>query len=257
MRPMKKALLVGESWTTHMIHQKGFDSFTTTEYVEGADQFRASLAAAGWDVDYIPAHKVEADFPRTATDLAEYDTVVLSDVGANTFLLTRAVFARSESEPNRLQALRSYIEDGGGLVMVGGYLSFSGVDAKANYASSPIGDILAVEAMTTDDRAEHSEGVVPAVLDQDHPALGGVGGEWPELLGFNRTTRRPDADVLAEIDGYPLVAVRQVGRGRSVAFTSDMSPHWAPPGFMLWEGYGPLWAGLVGWAAGSVGAETS
>jgi uncharacterized membrane protein len=248
---MKKALLVGESWTTHMIHQKGFDTFTTTEYVEGADQFRGALAQLGWEVTYIPAHKIEADFPRSSRALAEYDVVVISDVGANTFLLTRAVFNRSESEPNRLQALRSYVENGGGLLMVGGYLSFSGVDAKANYAVSPIGDILAVEALTTDDRAEHPEGVVPDVIDKDHPALGGVGGTWPALLGFNRTNRRSDGDVLVEVNGYPLVAVRHVGSGRSAVFTSDMSPHWAPPGFMQWGGYGPLWAGLVGWAAGS------
>ena len=30
-----RVLIAGESWVTHSIHQKGFDSFTTTEYVEG------------------------------------------------------------------------------------------------------------------------------------------------------------------------------------------------------------------------------
>ena len=45
---MKKALLLGESWTTHMIHQKGFDSFTTTEYVEGGQEFAAALKSDGW-----------------------------------------------------------------------------------------------------------------------------------------------------------------------------------------------------------------
>ena len=42
---MKKALLLGESWTTHMIHQKGFDSFTTTEYVEGGTRVSAMVNA--------------------------------------------------------------------------------------------------------------------------------------------------------------------------------------------------------------------
>ena len=38
-------LIAGESWTTHSIHQKGFDSFTTTEYVEGVGWLRAALGS--------------------------------------------------------------------------------------------------------------------------------------------------------------------------------------------------------------------
>ena len=37
---------------------------------------------------------------------------------------------------------------------------------------------------------------------------------------------------------------------RSVAFTSDCGPHWAPPDFVEWEGYGRLWNQIAGWAAG-------
>ena len=36
----KRVLIAGESWTTHSIHQKGFDSFTTTEYSEGVRWLR-------------------------------------------------------------------------------------------------------------------------------------------------------------------------------------------------------------------------
>lgn len=245
-----RALLLGESWTTHMIHQKGFDSFTTTEYVEGGVEYRAALEAGGWEVTHLPAHTIESRLPRTVDGLRAYDLVVVSDVGANTFLLTRAVFGRSESEPNRLEVLRDYVLGGGGLLMVGGYLSFSGVDAKAHYAGSPIDALLPVGPLQVDDRAEHPEGAAVTVLDPDHPALGGVGTAWPALLGFNRTTRRDSGTVLAEIDGHPLVAVAEAGAGRTGVFTSDMSPHWAPPPFMEWEGYGPLWRGLSGWVAG-------
>lgn len=257
---MKKALLLGESWTTHMIHQKGFDSFTTTEYVEGGQEFAAALRADGWTVDHLPAHTIESRFPATAEALREYDLAVISDVGANTFLLSRAVFARSATEPNRLELLRDYVLGGGGLLMVGGYLSFSGVDAKAHYAHSPIADLLPVEVLATDDRAEHPEGARVRVLDAGHPALGGVGEDWPDLLGYNRTLPRADvADgstvgdvaVLAEVNGDPLIAVARAGEGRTGVFTSDMSPHWAPPPFMSWAGYAPLWTGLAGWVAGT------
>lgn len=246
---MPRLLLLGESWTTHMIHQKGFDTFTTTEYVEGGAEFIAAMRAGGWDVTHIPAHKIETDCPRSPVEFSAYDVVAISDVGANTFLLTRSVFNQSRSEPNRLVALREYVEAGGGLAMVGGYLSFSGIDAKASYANSPIGDILAVEALLTDDRAETPEGAVPLVTNPGHPALGATGEAWPALLGFNRTKPYPDSQVLAEVNGFPLVAVRPVKAGRSVAFTSDMSPHWAPPPFMAWDGYPSLWLALMAWAA--------
>ncbi|WP_103500712.1 MULTISPECIES: glutamine amidotransferase [unclassified Streptomyces] len=247
---MKKALLLGESWTTHMIHQKGFDSFTSTEYVEGGQEFRAALEGDGWEVTHLPAHTIETGFPASAAALAAYDLVVISDVGANTFLLSRAVFGRSVSEPNKLDLIREYVLGGGGLLMVGGYLSFSGVDAKANYARSPIGDILPVEVLETDDRAEHPEGAAIEVLAPDHTALGGVGETWPPLLGYNRTRERPGGDVVVRVNGDPLIAVGAAGHGRTGVFTSDMSPHWAPPPFMEWSGYDPLWRALAAWVAG-------
>jgi uncharacterized membrane protein len=246
---MKKALLLGESWTTHMIHQKGFDSFTTTEYVEGGQEFAAALEGDGWEVTHLPAHTIETRFPKTDAELAAFDLVVISDVGANTFLLSRAVFGRSESEPNKLEMIRSYVESGGGLLMVGGYLSFSGVDAKANYARSPIGDILPVEVLEIDDRAEHPEGAAVTVVNAAHEALRGVGNEWPELLGYNRTRLRSEGVLLAEVNGDPLVAVREVGSGRAGVFTSDMSPHWAPPPFMEWAEYASMWRALAAWVA--------
>ncbi|SOD58999.1 Uncharacterized membrane protein [Streptomyces zhaozhouensis] len=251
MSTERKALLLGESWTTHMIHQKGFDSFTTTEYVEGGQEFTSALQGAGWRVTHLPAHAIETGFPATEEELAAYDLVVVSDVGANTFLLSRAVFGRSASEPNKLARIRDYVLGGGGLLMVGGYLSFSGIDAKANYGPSPLGDILPVEVLRTDDRAEHPEGAPVRVPAPEHEALGGVGAEWPPLLGYNRTRPRPGGEVLAWVNDDPLVAVGTAGKGRVGVFTSDMSPHWAPPPFMEWSGYDPLWRALASWAAGA------
>ncbi len=246
---MSRALLLGESWTTHMIHQKGFDSFTTTEYVEGGHEYLDALRSGGWEADHIPAHAIETAFPADPAWIEPYDLVVISDVGANSFLLTRSVFARSESESNRLGIIRDHVLGGAGLLMVGGYLSFSGIDAKARYADSPLADVLPVNVLRTDDRCEHPEGAPVSVLDAEHPALGGVGDAWPSLLGYNRTVARAGASVLATVAGDPLVAVSSAGAGRSGVFTSDMSPHWAPPAFMSWAGYAPFWLALSGWLA--------
>ena len=40
---MSRVALLGESWFTYSVHQKGFDAFYTSEYVEGGDGFIAAL----------------------------------------------------------------------------------------------------------------------------------------------------------------------------------------------------------------------
>jgi uncharacterized membrane protein len=244
-----RLLLIGESWVTYMIHQKGFDSFTNSEYVEDGTAFKAALRERGWEVTHLPSHRIEMDFP-SAEELAAYDVVAISDVGANSFHLTRTVFSKSQPLPDKLEQLREYVANGGGLLMVGGYLSFSGVDAKGHYAHTAIAPVLPVGVLETDDRQECPAGVVPEVRVADHPAIKGVEGAWPALLGFNRSVPKDDAEVIVAVDDYPLIAVGEYGKGRSAVFTSDMAPHWAPEPFVSWEGYGAMWDALCTWTAG-------
>ncbi len=244
-------LVAGESWITQSTHIKGVDHFTVSSYVEGIGPLRDALEAGGHTVTHLPAHLVPDHFPSTPADLAAYDVVVLSDIGANSLLLPRVVLERSQTHPNRLMALAHWVRDGGGLVMVGGYLSFTGFEAKAAFAGTPVEEVLPVTCLPQDDRVEAPEGLRPTVAVADHPALGGGATDWPHLLGYNRTVPVEDAEVLATIGGDPLVAVREVGAGRTAVFTSDCAPHWAPPEFCeQWDGYAPLFRGLLGWTTG-------
>lgn len=248
---MRPVLLLGESWFIHSIHQKGFDSFETSEYVEGAGRFIAAMQDRGLSVDYVPAHRIESDMPADAEGLARYGCVVLSDVGANTFLLSRQTFGSSIVGPNRLVEIADYVDRGGGLVMVGGYMSFSGIGGKARFGSSPLASVLPVNMLSVDDRVERPDGVAP-VVRTPHPIVDGLPGEWPLLLGYNRVTPKPEAAVVATCDEDPLLVVGTHGDGRTVAFTSDLAPHWAPPGFVEWPSYGSLWDNILRWA----GAES-
>jgi len=188
---------------------------------------------------------IESEMPTTATGLAEFDCVVISDVGANTFLLTPRVFKRSQAEANRLEAIKEYVLGGGALLMVGGYMSFSGIDAKANYANTPLAAIMPVGIRMVDDRVEVPQGVTPEVVAR-HPALPDDRG-WPALLGYNKTDVLDDGEVLVKVHGDPLVAIRKVGEGRTGVFTSDLAPHWAPPEFLTWSGYPEVWTRLILW----------
>jgi uncharacterized membrane protein len=161
------------------------------------------------------------------------------------------VFERFVPSPNRLAVVEEYVRGGGGLLMIGGYLSFAGIEGKARYHGTPVEDALPVTIGETDDRVEAPQGVTPTAAGADHPVLAGLPAEWPGLLGYNRVTPKPAAEVLVSCGSDPLVACGAYHDGRSAVFTSDCAPHWGPPGFMDWPGYAPLWVNLVRWLAGA------
>ncbi|QFG26358.1 glutamine amidotransferase [Actinomadura sp. WMMB 499] len=247
---MSRVLIAGESWVTQSTHIKGVDSFTTTSYVTGVEPLRRALEGRGHTVEHMPAHLVPAEFPGDADALAAYDVVVLSDIGANSLQLAPEVFERAVPGRDRLAALRDWTRDGGGLLMVGGYLSFTGFEAKGAFRNTVLHEALPVELLPEDDRVELPAGASATVPGTGHPALGGVEGDWPVLLGYNRVEARENAEVLATLNGDPLVAVAAYGSGRSAVFTSDCSPHWAPRPFCEeWDGYAKVFGGLVEWLA--------
>lgn len=251
--PGSRVLVVGESWVKHTVHMKGFDQFHSVEYEEGGGAFLAALEDARCALTYIRAHEISARFPTTARELAEYDVVVLSDVGANSFLLCDETFLRSEPSVNRLSLLCDYVRGGGGLVMVGGYLSFSGIDGRARFGMSPLAEVLPVTMLDHDDRIEVPEGASAEIDHPDHPVLGGSPSEWPRLLGYNRIVAKSEATVVARHGDDPLLVVGHAGAGRTVAFASDCAPHWAPPEFVRWSHYPGLWTSIIRWAADGSG----
>ncbi len=246
-----RILIAGESWVTHSIHQKGFNSFATTAYYEGVGPLRTALESRDIQVDYMPNHVAATQFPETPEALRVWDVVILSDIGANTLLLHPETFERSVSKPDRLVAIRDFVADGGGLVMVGGYLTFQGIDGKARYAGSPVEEALPVVLQASDDRVERPAGIVPSVRLKDHPVVAGLPSAWPALLGYNRVSARGDADLVVSVGDDPLVVAGEFGSGRSAVFTSDCGPHWCPPPFVDWDGYATMWDNIVRWVARS------
>jgi uncharacterized membrane protein len=108
---------------------------------------------------------------------------------------------------------------------------------------------LPVTLLAVDDRVEKPEGINPTVKKTEHPIMQGVDGNWPYLLGFNEVKPKERGEVLAMVDEYPLLVTGSFGNGRSVAWTSDVGPHWCPKEFVEWPGYTRLWRQTVMWAA--------
>lgn len=232
------------------VEVKGFST-----NIWGQPLIDALKAEGDIEVNHMTSHRAIADFPRTVEDLSQYDAVIISDCECEVLALFQFWIPGTPlPRSNRLKAIREYTRNGGGLLMVGGWTSFSGRFGHGGYYNTPIEEALPVTCMKgIDDRIETPEGVCVKITNPDHPILGGI--PWkdcPVFEGFNKIFPKPGADVLAIIgegeDENPLVVTWDFGKGRSMAFASDCSPHWAAY-FQPWEYYGKFWRQAVRWLA--------
>ena len=236
-----KVLLAGESWESISIDIKGLDSITSCSYEEGGGWLISGLEKYGVEVDFLPNHLASRKFPSSLEELRAYNVIILSDIGSNTLLLHPDTLAQSKKMTNRLRLLEAFVHEGGGFIMVGGYMSYQGIEGKARYKDSPVENILPVEMFSTDDRMEIPEGFVPEVVKSEHPILNGIPSPWPFMLFHNKTKIKSEATLILKHNSCPILAVREFGEGRTMAFTPDCGPHGAPPEFLNWEHYGRFW----------------
>lgn len=180
--------------------------------------------------------------------LPTFDAIVLQDIDA----------VRYGINPH-LGRLASYVESGGGLIMVGGVASF----AAGGYASTAIGRVLPVELndvaqpLDTEDfaprytRAGKAAPIVSAVRDL-------FGEELPPMPGANLVgAARPGSVVIwehpklrTEKGAMPVLALGEYGDGRTIALTVDGTHRLGFSDLAVraaGRGYGALWDGLLGW----------
>ena len=131
---------------------------------------------------------------------------------------------------------------------------------RADIAGTPVEEVLPVTILPWDDRVEVPEGFRPEMRGPAaHPILDGLGTEWPLLLGYNEVALKEEAELLLKVPddagGHPLLATGAYGKGRAIAWTSDIGPHWCPPTFVSWEGYGRLWQQCLSWLTHTSGSK--
>lgn len=166
-------------------------------------------------------------------DLARrYDAVIFSDFPAHRApLVAQQVLARQ-------------IRDGTGLLMVGGWASFSGL--QGGWRGSVIEELLPVLCLKRDDRVALSGGAI-VLPTRRHPLLRGVSFVHPPVIcGFNRVRPRARSLVLLEARqllytttrsgrpphlalnpaGVPLLIVDSRPSRRVAALMTDLAPHW-------------------------------
>jgi uncharacterized membrane protein len=143
-----------------------------------------------------------------------------------------------------LENIRSYVDGGGGLAMLGGATSFS----SGGYFGTPVGEALPVELYGPFDRGPildvqkftpqlTAAGAVHPVTSLRYVAADNL-AVWrslPQLIGTNLVAAaKPDATVLAthprlrtaKGQPMPVIVAGDYGRGRSLAVTTDTLWRW-------------------------------
>ena len=251
---MKPVLLAGETFHVTSLASKGLEVGASSRYSNGATRYIQALANQGIEVVQIGGERCEAEFPKTLAALADYSVVVISDVGALSLLYTPETRIGQRSV-NRLELLRQWVEQGGGLMMAGGYTCFQGMDGSAMFHGTAVEECLPVEISPSPDGLEAPEGLDPIVVEASHPVLAGLTSQFPFVLGMNRVVPRTDARSMTLLRcanrgrELPLLSVREYGAGRSLAWMTDIGPHWLSGEFMTWDGYDRFMANMVCWLA--------
>jgi len=148
---------------------------------------------------------------------------------------------------NRVKLVADFVRDGGALIMTGGYVDFQGFQGKGNYHGSEIEEVLPVNIMDKDDRVERTDGTEVTISKENHPILEGIPSTWPKFLGYQKLMPKDNSEVLATIgDNDPLIIVGEAEKGKSMAFATDLAPHWGTD-FVKWEYYGTFWHQVIDW----------
>jgi len=251
---MKPVLLAGETFHITSFAAKGYEVGASSRYSNGAERYLAAMDGAGIAVTQIGGERCEAEFPTSLAALSAFSLVVLSDVGALSLLYTPETRAGRRSV-NRLELLRQWVEEGGSLMMAGGYTSFQGMDGMALFHGTAVEDCLPVACLPGPDGIEMPEGFDPVVGSPEHAVLDGISSPIPYVLGLNRVVPREPSIAETLIQGshrgatLPLLSVRAYGAGRTLAWMTDIGPHWLSREFLDWPGYDRLMTNMVRWLA--------
>ncbi|MCA9491861.1 MAG: hypothetical protein KC621_18140, partial [Myxococcales bacterium] len=189
-------------------------------------------------------------------DLWSFDVVVFQNFDHQPYFDYR--------DTELLDNLRKYVEGGGALVMLGGDRSFG----LGDYQGTPLAEVLPVEVSAKEVPDERPFQVALTAEGARHPITRVVAESaenelwWSRLHtldGTNVVARaKPDAAVLLshptlkDADGQPLpvLAVREVREGRTMALTVDTSWRWSLSEAALGRGnqvYLRFWKNALRW----------
>ncbi|MGZ4962857.1 MAG: glutamine amidotransferase [Limisphaerales bacterium] len=177
------------------------------------------------------------DYPKSLNEMLKYDVIINSDIKKEVF-----------TDQQLKDTVRFVEEFGGGFAMVGGFSAFG----SGGYQRTVIDSLIPVAMeQHTDVSSTSFKPAFPAgALDHPIMQIGATKEEnetiwtskFPPFSGYNLVDRaKPGAIVLAhnpnvQTASGPMVflAVQEVGKGRTMAFTSDTTAGWGTDFETIW-----------------------
>lgn len=199
--------------------------------------------AASYLAGVLAHEQIAFDYVDSATPFP--DNKLSDEIGA----VVISDYPSANFSPPQLEKIIERTAGGMGLMMVGGWESFVGLDG--GYNNSALAEALPVTMSDSDDRVN---GSAPCVIRQeiDHPLIEGTPFKQypPCIAGYNRLGAKAGAEVVLAVDKYrisetgdglafssqrvdPLLVAGDCGKGRVLAYAGDGAPHWAG-GFVDW-----------------------
>ncbi len=177
--------------------------------------------------EYIPS-----DVPFRDAQLGNnIHAVVISDYPAVNF------------SKSQLDLLTDKISDGMGILMIGGWDSFTGING--GYQNTVLQEILPVKMQDSDDRVNSAQ---PCVIRkrERHDIVNSLPfiACPPCVAGYNRLEAKSGSQTILSIDKYkindngsdlsfmrqesdPMLVIGKYGKGRMACYAGDVAPHWA------------------------------
>ena len=177
------------------------------------------------------------DYPKSLEEMLKYDVIINSDIKKEVF-----------TDQQLLDTVRWVEEYGGGFAMVGGFSAFG----SGGYQKTVIDKLIPVSMEHYSDVKWESfkPAFPPGALDHAIMQIGETAAEndviwkqnFPLLYGYNYVDHaKPGAVVLAQhpteqnqFGPMVILAVQEVGKGRTMAFTSDTTVGWVADFETLW-----------------------
>ncbi|MCG2659973.1 MAG: hypothetical protein L6437_06995 [Kiritimatiellae bacterium] len=176
-------------------------------------------------------------FPGTIEQMYKYDVFLMLDID------THALSSRT------LHLLRQYIEDGGGLIVFGGFYSYG----ASNIRDTPLGSILPFVVR----KAPFGLCKAP---EKSTLAVSGTcaflsAKQWGNNLvapWFHELVPVEDASVVMSNGNMPWMAIRSAGKGRVIACAGTLmgSPSPGKTMYYEWEGWPDCLWRMIQWASG-------
>ena len=219
------AVLIGPTFaeTPFQHAPKGLEIFNYGVWLKNAlesDGRNEVTSVAAWDFYKLGPGQYEKI-------LDDYDVIVFSDVEGKMFQLSPDFFNREEfgkkilTYPDRLRLTLDAVKAGKGLMLLGGWYSFTGEIGKGGWGRTLLREAMPVRCHDFEDLVESTEGFYPEITAEGKKVFGDSFENIPPILGYNQTVEIPEGKVLVRVKGTgdPLVAVRDLGQGKVLAYT--------------------------------------